>query len=100
MKNKVLSLLGMAHRAGQIEFAEDANLAAIKKNRAKLLLLASDAGSAVAKKYFDKCKTYGIPIQQIFTKEELGRAIGKSPRTAICVLDDGFAMRFTQLLAK
>ena len=99
MRNKALSLLGIAHRAGQIECFEDANLAAVRKRQAKLLFLASDAGVAAAKKYQDKCKTYGIPLKQIFTKEELGKAIGKSPRTAVCVLDNGFAKRFTQLLA-
>lgn len=99
MKNSVLPLLGMAQRAGKLVLFEDANLSAIRARKAKLLFLASNAGTAVAKKYHDKCKTYGVPIRQVFTKEELGAAIGKSPRTAVSVLDEGFANRFLQLLS-
>ncbi|MCR3923515.1 MAG: ribosomal L7Ae/L30e/S12e/Gadd45 family protein [Firmicutes bacterium] len=98
MPSKALSLLGMARRAGKIAWIEDANLAAIRSGQAKLLLLAGDAGDAVAKKYRNKSKSYGVPIFVIANKNELGRALGTSPRAAITVLDDGFAKRLHELL--
>ena len=98
MPKKALSLLGMARRAGKITYQEDSNLAAIRNGQAQLLILAIDAGTAVAKKYRNKCLTYHVPIIENITKDDLGLALGTAPRAAVTILDEGFAKRFRELL--
>ena len=88
---KILSLLGLARRAGRICWQEEANLAAIRSGKAKLLLLAADAGQATEKRYRDKSRHYHVPVVIFADKATLGRALGTSPRAAVTVLDKGFA---------
>lgn len=98
MLAKAFSLLGMARRAGKVSWHEDANLSAIREGKVRLLILALDAGAATAKRYTDKCAYYNVPLTRPATREELGKALGTSPRTAVAVLDDGFALKISELL--
>jgi ribosomal protein L7Ae-like RNA K-turn-binding protein len=101
MKNeKIFSLLGLARRAGRICWQEEANLAAIRSGRAKLLLLAGDAGRATVKKYRDKSRYYRVPVAIFADKATLGRALGTTPRAAVTVLDEGFARQITRELCE
>ncbi len=98
MNSSILSLLGIARRAGKLSWHEDANLSSIRTGKARMLVLAEDAGESTAKKYRDKCLFYNVPLIVIATKNELGQALGTSPRAAVAVNDDGFAGRLEQLL--
>ncbi|MBS4022418.1 MAG: ribosomal L7Ae/L30e/S12e/Gadd45 family protein [Dethiobacter sp.] len=100
MSNRALSLLGLARRAGKLSWHEDANLAAIRTGKASVLLLAEDAGSSTAKKYRDKCLFYNVPLILFASKNQLGQAVGTSPRTAIAVNDPGFAEKLQELLQR
>ena len=98
MPHKALSLLGIARRAGKLSLHEGSNLAAIRSGRAKLLLLAKDAGASTAKKYLDKCATYQVPVYREADRMELGVALGTAGRSAVAVLDEGFAKKLLELL--
>lgn len=98
MPHKALSLLGIARRAGKLSFHEEANLSAIRSGRAKLLILATDAGASTAKKYLDKCATYQVPVIRMVDRMELGMALGTAERSAVAVLDEGFAKKLLELL--
>lgn len=97
MRGKILSQLGLARKAGKLSCREADNLAAIRSGRARLLVLASDAGRSTAKKYHDKCRTFSVPLLNYATAVELGLAVGLSPRPALIVLDEGFASRLKDL---
>lgn len=97
MMNKSLALLGLARKAGKLSLHEEANLAAIRTGRARLLILAEDAGISTAKKYLDKCNYYQVPVVRGVSRENLGAALGSSPRTAIAVLDEALAKKMTEL---
>ncbi|MDW7650595.1 MAG: ribosomal L7Ae/L30e/S12e/Gadd45 family protein [Bacillota bacterium] len=99
MQHKALSLLGLARRAGKLSLHEDANLAAIRSGRASLLILADDAGASTAKKYMDKCAYYRVPLVRNVSRRQLGQALGTADRTALAVLDEGFARRLQELLS-
>lgn len=100
MSNAVLALLGLARRAGRLTWQKEASLAAIRSGRARLVIVAGDAGRSAAKMYQDKCLTYGIPLVRFATRDELGRALGTSPRTAATVLDPGLADKISGLLGQ
>lgn len=91
MQNKVLSLLGLATKAGYVVSGETGVLEAIKGGKAHLVLIAEDASDNSRKLYSDKCSFYEIPFYIRGTKEQLGHAIGKDGRSAVAVCDAGFS---------
>lgn len=100
MKNNYLNILGLAFRAGKCTLGEEAIIKDIRTNRAKLILLASDIGPQTKKKLTDKCKTYEIPYAIVDDRETLSKAIGKTQRVAIAILDAGFAVKLRSLLGE
>ena len=91
MKDKVLSLLSLAKKAGRIGSGETAVLDAIRGGDACLVLIASDASEGTAKKFRDKTGYYEVPCMTYGTKESLGRAIGTDIRSVVAVKDRGLA---------
>ena len=89
--NQPFSVLGLAYRAGKAVSGDQAVLNAIRRNEAKLVIVAEDASQGTLKKYRDKCTFYHIPMIQTGTSEQLGRSIGKINRVVIAVTDNGFA---------
>lgn len=94
---EILSLLGLAWRAGKIVSGEDLVIKAIQQNRARLVILAEDASSSTRKKITDKCSFYQVPVKIAGDRYSLGNAIGKPARVAISILDEGFAKKFMTL---
>lgn len=90
-RNKVLSLAGLAARAGKIASGEFSVEKAVKSGRGHLVIVAADASDNTRKLFSNMCEYYEVPILIMETKEELGRAVGKELRASIAVLDAGFA---------
>lgn len=90
-RNKILSLAGLAAKAGRITSGEFSVEKAVKTGKGHLVILAEDASANTKKKFSDMCSYYQVPILFMQTKEELGKAIGKEFRASIAVLDAGFA---------
>lgn len=95
-----LNLIGLAYRARKLTLGEELIIKDIQKQKAKLVLLASDTGPQTTKKITDKCNFYDIPIRIVDDRETISHAMGKSGRVAIAVLDEGFASKITLLLDK
>ena len=74
--NKFFSLLGLCKRAGKLVAGEVAAEQAVRKKQAYLLILAQDASKNTKKKFTNSAVYYELPLAEIGTKEELGRAIG------------------------
>ena len=85
MNDKVISLLGLAERAGKIASGEFA------AEKARLIIVAEDASDNTKKKFSDMCKYYQVPFACYSQKELLGHGIGKEFRASLAVLDGGFA---------
>lgn len=94
---KTLNLLGMATKAGKLVTGEDLTLKEIRKEQAKIVIVASDASEKTIKKISDKCRHYQIPIAIHFTKSELSQAVGKE-RTICTTTDNGFGKKLRELL--
>lgn len=95
-RTKCLQLLGLAVRARQVALGNESAFAAIRNGSAKLVFLATDAGGNTDKKYRDKCAFYHIALNDMFTRDELGRACGRSHMVIVAVLDPGFATRLQE----
>ena len=89
--DKVLSLLGLAMKAGKVASGETAAENAVKSGKAYLVIVANDASDNTRKHFYDMCVFRDIPFIQYSDKENLGRAIGKDLRSNLAVTDSGFA---------
>ncbi len=84
-------------RAGKLVTGEEMTVKEVKKQKAKLVLVANDAGKNTQKKVKDKSSFYQVPCLDVFHSEELSQAIGK-PRMVVGILDSGFAKRIEELI--
>ena len=96
-KQKALNLLGLALRARKLESGSPTVLDAVRKQRAKLVIIAEDASPNTKKQFLNKCDFYNIPSYIMFSKDEITRAVGKE-RTVCAFTDNGFAQSFKKLL--
>ena len=90
-KDKALSMIGLAAKAGKLVSGEFSTEKAVKSNKGSLVIVANDASDNTKKMFYDMCKYYDVPIIEFAEKEELGYWIGKAFRASICILDEGFA---------
>ena len=90
-RDKVLSLIGLAMKAGRCASGEMMTENETKSGRAKLVIIASDASDNTKKKFRDMCKFYRVPIYFYGDKDTLGHAMGKEFRASLAILDEGFA---------
>lgn len=90
MTPKEISLLGIARRAGKVCSGESQVEAFLKKNKGYLIIVAEDSPGANSK-FSQWAKNLGIPVIISGNKQELGLAIGLSPRAIVLVMDQGFA---------
>lgn len=82
--------LSLAQKAGKLA-SGDANLtAAIKSNKALLVIIAVDAADSSKKDIYHELEKRNVKSYEFLTRAELGSAIGKAPRAAVAVLDPNF----------
>lgn len=89
-KDKVLSYLGLATRAGKIQSGEFSTEKSVKSGKAALVIVAEDASDNTKKKFKNMCTFYEVPYYIYGTKEALGGCIGKEFRASLALEDTGF----------
>jgi len=95
--NKVLGILGLAKRAGALAIGTNSVLESVRKGKALLVLIASDASSNTQKQLTDKASFRNVPVQTLpFDMTELGHAIGKDHTVAVAILQEGFVISYTK----
>ncbi|MDK2823059.1 MAG: hypothetical protein PWQ67_1707 [Clostridia bacterium] len=89
MKNKlhVFTMLGFAQKAGKIVSGESAVKAMLNKGQIHLIIMAEDLSENRKKFWSYLALQSRIPVSIIGTKQELGIAIGLSPRAIIGITD-------------
>ena len=88
---KVLSLIGLATKAGKTVSGEFCTEREVKSGSAALVIVAEDASDNTKKKFQNMCEYYKVPIYFYEDKDTLGHAMGKQFRASLAVLDEGFA---------
>lgn len=91
MQDRVLSMLGLAAKAGKVASGEFSVEKAVKSNKAYMVIVAEDASDNTKKMFTNMCTFYKVPIAFYGDKELLGRSIGKEMRASIGILEQGFA---------
>lgn len=93
--NKIYSFLGLIQKAGMLSSGDDTVEIDVRKNKAKLLIISEDASANTRKKFEDMANSKKIECIVFGKKDDLGSAIGKSPRSILAVKDSGFAKAFS-----
>ena len=91
IQSKVLSLVGLATKAGKTVSGEFMTEKEVKSGRAALVIVADDASDNTKKKFRDMCEFYKVPIYFYRDKDTLGHAMGKEFRASLAILHEGFA---------
>lgn len=64
---------------------------ALHRRKGALLLLAQDASERTARDFAGLARSVGVPCLVAGTRDELGAAIGKSPRATVVITSPDFA---------
>ena len=92
MKNdRILSLLGLAIKSGNLVSGEFMTEKAVKGRKAHLVIVSEEASDNTKKKFKNMCSFYEVPLYFYETMEELGHCIGKTFRASLAVTSEGLA---------
>ena len=90
-EHKILSLVGLATKAGRTVSGEFSTEKSVKSGRGLLVLVADDASDNTKKKFRNMCTFYEVPLYFLSDKVSLGRAMGKEYRACLAIEDENFA---------
>ena len=91
IKDKTLSMLGMAKKAGKTKDGSFLAERSIRSGSARLVILAGDASPNTKKKFTDRCRYRGIPVREYSDMDSIGACLGSGPKSVVSIEDDGFA---------
>ncbi len=99
LKNKLTALLGFAQKSNNVVAGNEIVSKAIDKGDVKLVFIGADVSPKSVKNLKNKCMRLNVPYYEILTIFAQSQAIGKSNRTVIGILDDGFATNIINLIS-
>ena len=85
-QNKILSLVGLATKAGKTASGEFSTEKSVKEGKACLVIVSVESSENT-----NMCTFYKVPMYLYGTKDELGAAMGKEFRASLAVNDRGLA---------
>ena len=97
-EKRLLSMVSLARKAGKVATGEEGCEKAVQKGLACLLFVATDASAGTKKKFTNKTTFYKVPLRSLFTKEQMGEAIGTHGRATIVVTDEGFSNKMLDII--
>lgn len=89
--DKVLSMTGIAAKAGSIASGEFGTEKAVKNRKAYLVIVAGDASDNAKKRFSDICAYRNVPYFEYADKIRLGNCIGREFRASLAVTDKNLA---------
>ncbi len=95
-RDKVLSMIGLATRAGKTASGGLALEEAVKGGKAFLVVLADDASDRTKKDVRNMCEFRSVKLMTYGTKEQLGMACGKEYRSGVAITDEELAKAITK----
>ncbi|MGE5381158.1 MAG: L7Ae/L30e/S12e/Gadd45 family ribosomal protein [Methylocystaceae bacterium] len=91
--NRVLQLVGLAARAGQVTSGTEAVKNSILRKKAYLLILSNDIADNTSRELIAACQRTGVHHICNGNKYELGQAVGKAYRVAVTINEPRLAQR-------
>ena len=98
--DKALNYMALARKAGRIELGEEPVGAAARAQKARLVIVASDASDHSWRRARSfVANTEQLCIRVDFTKDQLGQAIGRTDLAMAAFTDPALALSFVKALA-
>lgn len=97
-ENKIYSFIGLARKAGAVQTGEELVEKAVKRGKARLVIVAKDASLNTRGKIEHALNGTGIPMLLFGEKERLGHALGKPFFSVIAITDNGFSERIKEMI--
>lgn len=92
MNSRVLSMIGIARKAGKAISGEFLCDKAIKDGSSKFIIIAADASAGTKKSIRNACEYYGVDWIEYSDMDNLGRFTGGGDRAVVSINDDNFAI--------
>ena len=99
MQDRVLSLFGLAAKAGKLACGSFAVEKTVKAGKACYVIVTFDASDNTKKEFRDMCAWYHVPLSFYGSRRELGHALGKGERVVAAITDSGLAQAVNKRLA-
>ena len=97
--DKALNFLALARKAGRVELGEEPAGAAARAQKARLIVVASDATDHTWRRAQSfVANTEQICLRVPYTKDELGQAIGRTALALAAFTDPALALGFVKAL--
>ncbi len=90
-QDRVLSMVGLAKKAGKVAAGSFLAEKAVRDGRAYLLIVSEDAAQNIKKKFSNSSAYYEIDYMEYGTKESLGHFTGYENIAVVAITDAGFA---------
>lgn len=87
IKDRVGGYVGLAARARQIISGQALCRQALNSGKGHLIVLAEDVSEPIRARFTGLSQGKGVPMVIIGTKDDLGRWVGKSARSALLIRD-------------
>ncbi len=84
-------LISLGQRGGKLASGAFAVKSNLNRGKARLLLIANDTATQSFQELSGLAAARGVPVLYYGSKDDLGRLIGKSPRTALAITDEHMA---------
>lgn len=98
-RRRLLELLGLAARAGGVVAGTDAVRRAVRDDEVRRVVVAEDAAPGQVGKLTPLLEARRVPFHTLFTRDELGAAIGRDAIAAVGLTNQNLARRAGELLA-
>ncbi len=95
-KNKILSLLGLCKKSGNLSMGFDACMESVKLKKTQLILMTMDLSDNTKQK-FCSCIDSALICNTDLSMDDIHKTLGKSSGI-ISINETGFAKKFKQLL--
>jgi ribosomal protein L7Ae-like RNA K-turn-binding protein len=93
-----LRLLGLAARAGALLPGTERVREAARNGTLRFAFVAADVSDNSLDKLLPLLQKRGVPHAVMFTRDQLGQAVGRSPLSAVGITQSGFARQLRALL--
>lgn len=98
-RRRLLDLLGLAARAGSVVTGTGSVRQAVREEQVHRVFLAEDAAPGQRQKLEPLLQARQVPSHIMFSRVELGSAVGRSPVSALGVTDLKLARRLGELVS-
>ena len=93
---KVLGLLGLARRAGQLAMGATAVEKLVRRGRPPVVIIAHDAGANQRRRFASLSPIAGL-VDELVGREDLASRLGRSELVVVAVNDPGFVRGLIKL---